>query len=639
MNFRNDINALRAIAVLAVVIFHFLPQYLPGGFAGVDVFFVISGYLMTSIIFQGIEHKNFTLLRFYFARARRIIPALAFLCIILLLIGWFYSTPDDYRSLGKHIAGSLSFLSNIIYYSESGYFNPASHEKWLLHTWSLSVEWQFYIIYPILITILFRFFNLKQVKISLLLTGLISFIFCLYASSKWPDNTFYLLPARAWEMISGGLIFLYPLRLSSKNRGYLNVLGILLVLLSYLLLSEANVWPGFLALLPVAGTCLIILAQQKNSLISQSPSLKFIGNCSYSIYLWHWPIVAFLNNLGKTNDNIFILAGIVLSVVLGWLSYILIENQIKKFSQVKVNITLIATTMAIGLLSSYVYLSNGFYHHKVSNDFADRVKNQVMPTRNNGYCFYHFNEGKKLTISEQGTQCLLGNKTSVPTGLVYGDSFAGQYEPFWDNTFTELGLTVNAVTTNWCFPSLQDSFTGPLNHPAYQQCLINRKFVKNKIQNYHFIILGGKWDSVMTQDYLNETFDFIDFARANGVTVYIMASPTNYDTDILKRFHTALYNDQVFQPHAFPKQKDDVTKAANTRLANYAQKHAGVTFISREHLFNSNDLYSMAGVDTPYSLDGMHISLEGSIQSGIKFRQSLMFQTMKPELLSISAGG
>jgi peptidoglycan/LPS O-acetylase OafA/YrhL len=135
MQFRKDINGLRAIAVIAVVLFHFNAAWMPGGFAGVDVFFVISGFLMTGIIFKGLEQKSFSILKFYVARANRIVPALAVLCLALLVFGWFYLTPLDYRALGKHVGGSMVFLSNIMYWKEAGYFDTASHGKWLLHTW------------------------------------------------------------------------------------------------------------------------------------------------------------------------------------------------------------------------------------------------------------------------------------------------------------------------------------------------------------------------------------------------------------------------------------------------------------------------------------------------------------------------
>ena len=175
MQFREDINGLRAIAVIAVVLFHFNSSWMPGGFAGVDVFFVISGFLMTGIIFKGLEQENFSILRFYVARANRIIPALALLCIILLIFGWFFLSPTEYKALGKHAVSSVGFISNNIYWLESGYFDSSSHEKWLLHTWSLSVEWQFYIIYPIILVLSSKVLSLKMTKRMLLFGTVIGF--------------------------------------------------------------------------------------------------------------------------------------------------------------------------------------------------------------------------------------------------------------------------------------------------------------------------------------------------------------------------------------------------------------------------------------------------------------------------------
>ena len=154
MKYRNDINGLRAIAVFAVLIFHFNENLLPGGFAGVDVFFVISGYLMTAIIFKGLEKNDFSIQKFYLARAKRIIPALTALCLVMLIFGWFNLIPIEYKELSNHASSSLIFLSNYTYLNELNYFDSASKTKWLLHTWSLSVEWQFYMIYPLMLVVL-----------------------------------------------------------------------------------------------------------------------------------------------------------------------------------------------------------------------------------------------------------------------------------------------------------------------------------------------------------------------------------------------------------------------------------------------------------------------------------------------------
>jgi len=175
MKFREDINALRAIAVASVVVFHFNHSWLPGGFAGVDVFFVISGFLMTMIVVKGLEKENFSILSFYIARVKRIIPALSVLCFILLIFGLFFISPIDYLNLGKHAAASLSFVSNMVYWSESNYFNPSSNEKWLLHTWSLSVEWQFYLIYPLALVFLKKVLTFRQLKFVVLCGTVLAF--------------------------------------------------------------------------------------------------------------------------------------------------------------------------------------------------------------------------------------------------------------------------------------------------------------------------------------------------------------------------------------------------------------------------------------------------------------------------------
>ena len=289
--FRKDINGLRAIAVIVVVLFHFNPTWMPGGFAGVDIFFVISGFLMTGIIFRGIEQHKFSVLNFYIARANRIIPALSMLCFALFVFGWFYLTPLDYKALGKHIYGSISFLSNVMYWRESGYFETASHEKWLLHTWSLSVEWQFYLIYPIILVGISKFISLDKMKTVILLGMVIGFAFCVFATYKWPDPSYYLLPTRAWEMMVGGVAYIYPFNIKSKLKIQLEWLGLLLIIASCYFISKETPWPGYLSLLPVLGTFLIIQAQRNDSIITNNIIFQKIGTWSYSIYLWHWPIV------------------------------------------------------------------------------------------------------------------------------------------------------------------------------------------------------------------------------------------------------------------------------------------------------------------------------------------------------------
>lgn len=324
MRFRKDINGLRALAVIAVVLFHFNSSWMPGGFAGVDVFFVISGFLMTGIIFRGMEQDNFSVLNFYVARANRIIPALALLCLALLVFGWFYFTPLEYKALGKHAASSVGFLSNFVYWREAGYFDAASHEKWLLHTWSLSVEWQFYIIYPLVLIALRKFLSVNTLKLLLIVGTVLGFVFSVVATYKAPNASYYLFPMRAWEMMIGGVAYLYPFTLKENRKKLVEWAGLILVITSYFLISAENLWPGYLALFPVLGSFLIIQAQRNDSIITGNIVFQKIGTWSYSVYLWHWPFVVAIYTFSLPSYYIYI--GMVLSVLLGFMSYKYVEK-------------------------------------------------------------------------------------------------------------------------------------------------------------------------------------------------------------------------------------------------------------------------------------------------------------------------
>ena len=376
MQFRPDINGLRAYAVLAVIVFHFNKEWLPGGFTGVDVFFVISGYLMTSIIFRGIDRNQFSLSSFYLARANRIIPALTLVSITTLIIGAILLAPEDLKTLGKHVAYSAGFLSNIAYQNESGYFDIASHDKWLLHTWSLSVEWQFYIIYPLIILALRKLSGPVATKAGVLIIALISFTFCLWSSFYSPENSFYQLSSRAWEMMFGGLAFLYPLRLHSSTAKMAELSGLLLILSSAFYLDESDRWPGILTLIPVVGAWLVITASRQTSILTNNPLMQRTGAWSYSIYLWHWPLFVLINRAEATSPA-WLVAGIITSIVLGYTSYTLIEQKIR-FSKRALRLQLIThptviMVVAASSLGLTVQNSDGYPER-----FPEAVKNTFV---------------------------------------------------------------------------------------------------------------------------------------------------------------------------------------------------------------------------------------------------------------------
>lgn len=322
--FRSDINGLRAWAVVAVVLYHFAVPGFAGGFVGVDVFFVISGFLMTGIISGGLRRETFSLWRFYLARARRIMPALLLLCAVVLAVGWFLMMPKEYETLGRHARDSLLFTSNLRYLSESGYFASAPHEKWLLHTWSLSVEWQFYLLLPLLLMVVWKFFPQRRALLAAhLLVALLSLVWCVVLTLGNPDKAFFSLWSRAWEMLAGGILFLLGdrLALSAAVRRLLELVGIALIVAAITLLEASSLWPGWLALLPVSGALLVLLAQRQGSWLTGNGVAQWVGTRSYSIYLWHWPLVALLAYYSVLDDAGWVGSALVATLLLGALSY------------------------------------------------------------------------------------------------------------------------------------------------------------------------------------------------------------------------------------------------------------------------------------------------------------------------------
>jgi peptidoglycan/LPS O-acetylase OafA/YrhL len=368
--FRKDINGLRAWAVVLVMLFHFGVAGAGAGFIGVDVFFVISGFLMTGIIVQGLEKTGtFSVWRFYLSRAIRIMPALFVLCVVLLAIGWFYLPPVDYAQLGKHTLGALSFLSNFVFWKEVSYFAPDSHQKLLLHTWSLSVEWQFYLILPIFLLAAWKIRPNRSFLFSALALGFAcSFALSALLSPTKTSTAFFLIPTRAWEMLAGGLVFMLGNSFAGRNAAVTRIyelLGWTAIVASLVFFDQNTKWPGWQAFFPVVGTALIILSARNNSVFTSGSFAQWLGTRSYSIYLWHWPIVVALIYVDRVNDPIAIATGIVLSLVLGALSYRWVENPTRKgFGQLNVKMagmSIAVITLVICGPALFIFTKHGVF--------------------------------------------------------------------------------------------------------------------------------------------------------------------------------------------------------------------------------------------------------------------------------------
>src|SRR3984893_9141782 len=302
--YRADIDGLRAVAVVPVVLFHIGAPVFPGGFVGVDVFFVISGYLITSIILPDIDARRFSIVKFYERRVRRIFPALIVVLIFCGVVGFILLTPSDYKTLGESIVATILFVSNIFFWRQTNYFAAPASESPLLHTWSLSIEEQFYVFYPLILILVSRWTKARITVISLICV--ISFTAGAVLVFFKPSATFYLGPTRAWELLIGGLIALastHNCALGKLNQ-YLALSGIALIIFSVLAYSSSMRFPGAAALLPAVGTALIIWSGQNETTIIHRllslPALTAVGRASYSLYLWHFPIIAFASYVELT---------------------------------------------------------------------------------------------------------------------------------------------------------------------------------------------------------------------------------------------------------------------------------------------------------------------------------------------------
>ena len=349
--YRPDIDGLRAIAVLAVVSFHTFPNLMKGGFIGVDVFFVISGYLISTIILEDLDKNAFNFLNFYARRIRRIFPTLILVLISCFAFGWFVLLPSEFEQLGKHIASSATFVSNLILWKESGYFDTPSDIKPLLHLWSLGIEEQFYIVWPLLLWITYKKrFNLLSIG---LLVALISFYLNIYKVKTDIVAAFYLPQTRFWELMIGSLLAwgtLYNPVFSTKPIFHderendsktlvsiISVFALLLLIFGFCYIDKNIGFPGKWALIPVFSTFLLIYVGSKawvNSIILSNKVVVWFGLISFPLYLWHWPLLSFARILEDEVPTCNIrIAAILLSITLAWLTYLPNANQFSVFTR------------------------------------------------------------------------------------------------------------------------------------------------------------------------------------------------------------------------------------------------------------------------------------------------------------------
>ncbi|WP_300512961.1 acyltransferase family protein [Aliiroseovarius sp.] len=334
MHYRREIDGLRTVAVLPVILFHGGFTVFSGGYVGVDVFFVISGFLITTILLGDLERGEFSLLRFYERRARRILPALFTVMVASVPFAWALMMPVELRGFGQSLAAVSLFISNVLFWQESGYFDTSAEEKPLLHTWSLAVEEQYYLLFPVLLFFLWRTGRNPTVTV-LCVLSLISLSAAEWGVRHAPTANFYLIPFRAWELFAGSICALLARDGAAlKENGLLGGLGLGLIAASVLLFDSATPFPSLYALVPVIGTVLVILYATPSTLpgrLLATRPMVGIGLISYSAYLWHQPMFAYARLALRETPPMALMSGLALaSLALAWLSWRYIEAPFRR---------------------------------------------------------------------------------------------------------------------------------------------------------------------------------------------------------------------------------------------------------------------------------------------------------------------
>ncbi|MBC3374668.1 acyltransferase [Pseudomonas sp. SWRI92] len=369
-NYRPDIDGLRALAILSVILFHAFPSAFPGGFIGVDIFFVISGYLISAIIIKGLKSDTFSFTDFYAHRINRIFPALLIVVVSVYLFGWVSLLPGEFKQLGLHTSAGTWFYENIVLWRESGYFDISSELKPLMHLWSLAVEEQFYLFFPLAMWIAWRLkLNLFFVIIIFSLTSFSANIFGIRSA---PIHTFFMTHTRLWELLIGALLAYacindYKINWIFKDRNLTNsfsIVGIGLITISAITISGKSEFPGWIALAPVFGTALLIAAGGDawlNKNILSAKLMVYVGLISYPLYLWHWPILAYYRVLNPDSDSIFALwFCLAISILAAWLTYKFVEIPLRlHVSSMAKPVVLLAVIAVVGCAGILTYRVDG----------------------------------------------------------------------------------------------------------------------------------------------------------------------------------------------------------------------------------------------------------------------------------------
>lgn len=526
--YRPDIDGLRALAVLAVTLFHFNKQWLPGGFVGVDIFFVISGFLITGIIYT--KGPEFSFADFYARRIRRILPAAIFVTAITLAAGSVLLMPADVKDLsGSAIASALS-AANVYFwlFLDTSYFAQSSETVALLHMWSLGVEEQFYLLWPALMVIAMRLGGKRLLAGTAVVIAVASFAVSEYFVSRDPSFAYYMLPSRAGELLAGALLFLWhdQRRISATAASAAGLAGLVLIAGSMAFLDEKGGFPGLRSLIPTAGAALLILAGSNQAgLIAKTlstPLARAIGYRSFSLYLWHWPVLAFYRYAYGEPTLAGGIACALAMAALTEITYQLIETPFRGYSRAWLltkAAPIFATSAGVVLAGYFLVQGNGLWSAASSRPYLMQLNQHDFNTKSASKFPYNCQMFKNEPSYWAQDRCLVGDKSKPADVLLWGDSNAAHYVGYLKAVAEHSKFAVRNISHSSCPPVRElKGLAAPSIERSCRE-FNDRAFSESK--RYSTVIIGGAWESYALAGGKAQFEKTVDELAANGNQVVL----------------------------------------------------------------------------------------------------------------------
>lgn len=501
--YRPDIDGLRAIAVLAVVIFHLNKSWLPGGFVGVDVFFVISGFLITGILWRNISAGTFSFTDFYLARARRILPASLFCIFATLLAGGIFMLPADAKDLGASAVASVVSAGNIYFwkYLDTSYFAASSETVPLLHLWSLAIEEQFYLLWPLALLAAFKWLPSVLRRAAAVFLGAASFYVGQQYLASDPSFSYYMLPARAGELMMGAAVYWFvPRTRQSKPWApeLIALIGLVLIAWSIARSNEAGGFPGYAAIPPTLGATLLILAGSvRQTLVSRLLSLfpmVAVGRISFSLYLWHWPVMAFYRYAYGEPSGRGIVFCLVAMTLMTLISYFAVETPFrlpKRMGKVRSAITFATISTLVAGCAVYISITSGTSLFKPAGYLQALA---VLDDTTKPASEYRFNCQLGAFAERELTdeRCVIGDPKAPVKTLLWGDSHAAHYVGYFKELAEFTGTAIRNISISGCMPLFGTSSRYTV--PAIRETCENfNNAMETEVEKYDTVILGSAW--------------------------------------------------------------------------------------------------------------------------------------------------